>query len=96
MKRKLASRLTPTNTISVEGDVWTMEVKMGWKTISHSFKLGEQFEENTPAGNFKVNHVNNLIWVWICFYGMNAFTLPANIFKYCMTKKYKMRNKIGF
>ncbi|CAM5109034.1 unnamed protein product [Natator depressus] len=45
--RKLGSLTKPTVTISIDGDVLTIQTKSTFKSTEVSFKLGEEFEETT-------------------------------------------------
>ncbi|KAM6171812.1 fatty acid-binding protein 12 [Erethizon dorsatum] len=49
--RKLGCLAKPTVTISTNGDVITIKTKSIFKNNEISFKLGEEFEETTPAGH---------------------------------------------
>ncbi|KAM4864644.1 fatty acid-binding protein 12 [Thomomys bottae] len=48
--RKLGCLAKPTVTISADGDVITIKTKSIFKNTEISFKLGEEFEETSPAG----------------------------------------------
>ncbi|XP_005392108.1 PREDICTED: fatty acid-binding protein 12 isoform X1 [Chinchilla lanigera] len=49
--RKLGCLSKPTVTIRINGDVITIKTKSIFKNNEISFKLGEEFEETTPAGH---------------------------------------------
>ncbi|XP_017820814.1 fatty acid-binding protein 12 isoform X1 [Callithrix jacchus] len=55
--RKLGCLAKPTVTISTDGDVITIKTKSIFKNNEISFKLGEEFEEVTPAGHKTKNKV---------------------------------------
>ncbi|XP_042536640.1 fatty acid-binding protein 12 [Dipodomys merriami] len=49
--RKLGCLAKPTVTISADGDIITIKTRSIFKNTEISFKLGEEFEETTPAGH---------------------------------------------
>nr|XP_044636769.1 fatty acid-binding protein 12 isoform X2 [Equus asinus] len=50
VSRKLGCLAKPTVTINTKEDVITIKTKSIFKNNEISFKLGEEFEETTPAG----------------------------------------------
>merc|ERR1711973_491784 len=48
--RKAATVSTPVMEVSEEGGVWTIKTSTTLKTMELKFKIGEEFDENTPDG----------------------------------------------
>nr|WPK49601.1 FABP2 [Viridiscus sp. 1 JF-2023a]WPK49603.1 FABP2 [Viridiscus perviridis] len=48
--RKLGANATPVVTITKNGDVYTVKSETTFKTSEFSFRLGEEFDEETPDG----------------------------------------------
>merc|ERR1712055_1029478 len=60
--RKAATVSTPVKEVSEEGGVWTIKTSTTLKTMELKFKIGEEFDENTPDGRdvtAKVTHDGN-------------------------------------
>jgi len=47
---KLAGTVTPTVTVSVSGDTWTLKSESSVKNSEIQFKLGQEFSETTADG----------------------------------------------
>ena len=67
--RQVGGRIKPTTIISVDGDTVKLETKSTFKNSEISFKIGEEFEENTaddrkstvsgPSSGGQRSHLHN-------------------------------------
>lgn len=58
--RKMMLLTSPKLTISQDGDNWTLNTSTAIRTITSTFKLGEEYEESMPKGVLRVSGLQSI------------------------------------